>query len=302
MTVSKSLAAACLSLLLSVSAAAGTLVENKTQWNGFVRYYSVYVPTALPANAPMVLFLHPTQNGGPTSPPWTSNPNLWEPLAEKNKFLLVYPVSTYNPRSDQWYWECNFFDFSFPVSPDDSGYLRNLVTTLTAQYHINPKEVFVSGMSSGGYMAHRVGTDSSDLVAAIAPVSGPIWVQPDGQTQSPLPPAQPISVIEFHGTLDNDVPYCGGTGREAWKELGNTVASTQQSIDYWVSSNACLKRSTTQTTCTASNLPNPHFTGLTASSCNGNVEVQFVPEAGVGHVWVRGTETTIWQFFSTHGR
>ncbi len=303
MTMRKFLTFACLFLLLPLSAsAAGTLIRTRTKWNGIVRLYSVYVPDGLPANAPMVLFLHSTQNSPANTPPWVSLPAYWEPLASKNKFLMVWPVSTYNTRSAQWYWDCNFFDFSFPLPPDDVGYIRNLIGTLTAQYQINPKRVFVTGMSSGGYMTHRVGTELSDLVAAIAPVSGPIWVQPESQSQTPPAPIQPVSVIEFHGTLDGNVPYCGGTNRQAWKETGNSVASTQDSVDYWIASGACQHRSTTQPICTSNNQPNPDFPGLDATQCANNTEVKFVPEVGYGHVWVRGTESVIWNFFATHGR
>jgi len=297
----KLLTCTCL-LSVSVSAAAGTVIKSRTKWNGITRYYAVYVPQNLPANAPMVLFLHGTQNTSANQPPFVSLPSYWEPLADKNKFLLVWPVSTFNTRSNQWYWDCDFFDFSFPVAPDDVGYLRNLIASLSAQYQINPKRVFVTGMSSGGYMTQRVGFELSDLVAAIAPVSGTIWVQPQSQTKTPPPPVQPVSVIEFHGTLDDNVPYCGGSGRTAWKEPGNTVASTEDSTQYWVAANVCHQVSTNQPTCTRGRQPNPDFTGLVASSCSKNVVVEFVPEVGVGHLWVKGTESVIWDFFASHGR
>lgn len=289
-------------LLLPISAsAAGTTVKNRTTWNGITRFYAVYIPQQMPVNAPMVVFLHGTQNGNPDNPPWLQQPAEWKNLADKNKFLMVWPVSTFNTRSNQWYWDCNFFDFSFTAAPDDVGYLRNLITTLAKQFQTDPKRVFVSGMSSGGYMTQRVGVELSDLVAAIAPVSGTMWVQPDSDDQSPATPAQPVSVLEYHGTVDPDVPYCGGSKRLAWKETNNTVASTQDTLSYWVSANACSRRSTTQPTCIG-NKANAAFTGLDATGCLNGVEVKFIPEVGVGHVWVHGTGTPIWKFFSTHGR
>src|SRR5262249_24929945 len=158
------------------------------------------------------VFLHGTQNGGADSPPWIQLPGEWKPLADAKKFLMVWPCSTYNPRSDQWYWDVDFFDFSFAQTPDDIGYLRNLTTNLMTQYHVDPKRVFVTGMSAGGYMTQRVGVEMSDLVAAIAPVSGTLWVQPDAGDQSPILPTHPVSVLEFHGEKDNAVPFCGGSG------------------------------------------------------------------------------------------
>jgi polyhydroxybutyrate depolymerase len=290
-------------LLLPASAsAAGTLVKGKTTWNGISRIYAVYIPQGMPANAPMVLFLHATQDGGPTNPPWMSQPTTWEPLADSHKFLMVWPVSTYNLRSGQWYWDSDFVDFSFNSEPDDIGYLRNLITSLAAEYRTNPNRVFVSGMSAGGYMTQRVGSELADIVAAIAPVSGPIWAQPETQSQNPSLPSRPISVIEFHGTVDQNVPYCGGSHRTVWKEPGNTIASTQESINYWVAANGCSKLSTSEPVCTSNQGANPKFAGLQATNCMNGVEVQFVPELGYGHVWVPGTETIIWRFFAAHGR
>lgn len=302
MHTGKNLLVALALLLLPISAsAAGTVFKSTTTWNGITRYYAVYVPQGMPVNAPMVLFLHSTQNGKPTLPPWVQEPQEWKNLADKNRFLMVWPVSTFNTRSNQWYWDCNFFNFSFLVPPDDMGFLRNLITTLTKQYQTNPKRVFVSGMSSGGYMVQRVGVELSDIVAAIAPVSGTIWVQPDGDDESPSIPAQPVSVLEYHGTVDPDVPYCGGSKRLAWKETNNTVASTQTTLSYWVSANSCSNLSTTQPTCVG-NKANAAFTGLDATGCLNGVEVKFVPEIGVGHIWVHGTAASLWSFFSTHGR
>ncbi len=305
MLTRKHLLFAIVLLLLPAAASAagtGTLIKSKTKWNGLVRLYSVYVPQGMPLNAPMVLFLHSTQNTGANNPPWVSLPGEWESVADANKFLMVWPVSTYSTRAGQWYWDCDFFDFSFAVAPDDAGYIRNLITTLAAQYHTNPNRVFVTGMSSGGYMTQRVGFELSDIVAAIAPVSGPIWIQPETQDQEPLTPSRPLSVIEFHGTVDKNVPYCGGTNRMAWKEAGNTVASTQDSMNFWVAANACSKLSTAQTTCTSNYQVNPSYPGLDATGCLNGVEVEFVPEWGYGHVWVPGTESIIWRFFATHGR
>ena len=91
---------------------------------------------------------------------------------------------------------------------DDSGFLRNLIVTLTAEFRVNPNMVYVAGFSSGAQMAERVGVEISDLVAAIIPESG----QMEGQQAAPPPvlvpgnALQPVSVQEWQGTLDTGLP------------------------------------------------------------------------------------------------
>ncbi len=79
-------------------------------------------------------------------------------------------------------------DSAFLAPPDDSGFLRQLIINLTAQYDVNPKQVFVAGFSSGGQMAHRVAVEISDLVAAVVIGSGTIV----GQTARP-----PITCLDL---------------------------------------------------------------------------------------------------------
>ena len=103
----------------ALASSTGTIVKSTMTWNGITRYYAVYIPKGLPSNAPMVAFLHATMIGNPKAPPYLALSWEWEPQADQQKFLLVYPISTYNTRAGEWYWDCDFFDFSFGTPPDD---------------------------------------------------------------------------------------------------------------------------------------------------------------------------------------
>ena len=163
----------------------GTMV-----WDGITRYYRVYVPSGLPANPALLVMLHATNLNPGTSPPTRVNYG-WQTFADTYKFILVQPTSTYNSKSGQWNWNAYYLSEAFTAAevgtctvppatdcPDDAGFLRNLIVILTAQYSVNPKQVFVAGMSSGAMMAERVGVELSDLVAAIIPASGQIVDSP----------------------------------------------------------------------------------------------------------------------------
>ena len=274
-------------------------VDYTMQWQNVTRYYAVYVPLNIPQNPPMLLMLHGTKFN--STPPINLNWG-WQTLADKNGFILVQPASTYDPVTNAWNWNAYYLDNAFPGSPapDDSGFLRQLITNLAAQYNVNPKQIYVAGFSAGGLMAHRVGVEISDLVAAVAPISGPIVGQPVPPVTMPGPPVAPISVQEWHGTADTGVPPCNN-GVVKFNKLKVTLATVDQSFNYWVQNpvNACTQLQTQQTLCT-NGLPTPGMTGNDATGCTNNVEVQFVWEQNVGHIEDQANNAARWQFFATH--
>jgi len=287
-----------LSFSLPATATSG-LVKRTASWRGIKRYYAVYTPKKMAPTPAMVLFLHSTSQNSATNPPYYEMVP-WEQLSEKYGFVMVWPISSYNPTFKQWYWDVYETDTTFNVNPDDSGYLRWLITTLQAQYGVSANNTFVTGMSSGAFMAHRAATDMSDLIAAIAPASGMIDVHPIGQHFLPPQPVQPVSVFELHGDEDTVVPYCGGSGW-FWGGLHDSLPSIDDTVNFWISANTCTNRSTTQDLCTNGE-PTKGVNGLDATGCNDGVEVLFVREVGMGHTWPKGTEAKVWAFFQQHQR
>ena len=244
---------------LTQTVGGGTYVQSSMTWDGMTRYYQVFVPTVMPPTSPaMVIMLHGTRST-PTFDPTavTSLEWGWESIADKNSFIVVQPASTWNPQTEQWNWNAYFMDAAFPVQacgakdcPDDSGFLRQLIINLTAQYNVNPNMVFVTGMSSGGQMSERVGVEISDLVAAISPSSG----QMEGQ-HSPPPPllapdnaVAPISVQEWHGFPDTVLPECN-YGTTLYSGVTDTLDTVDNTFNYWVQQNSCKTLQTAQPLC-----------------------------------------------------
>jgi len=300
------------SAVLGQAVQAGTFIASTMTWDGVTRYYEVYLPVNLPANPPMLLMLHGTKFMVPPSNPSTLVWG-WQPIADQYGFILVQPASTYDPKSGQWNWNSYFMDAAFPASesgtctvtsttscPDDSGFLRQLIINLTAQYNVNPNAIYVTGMSSGAQMTERVGVEISDLVAAIAPVSG----QMEGQQAAPPPvlvpgnAVAPISVQEWHGTLDTELPPCN-YGTTVYSNVTFYLDTVDDTFNYWGAQNSCTTLQTTQPLC-LNDAPNPNVTGNLATGCTNNVAVQFIWEENVGHVWNSKNNTAIWQFLAAH--
>lgn len=292
----------------------GTTLDETMTWDGVTRYYQLFIPTALSANPPMLLMLHGTTFEAPPANPSTKE-WYWESVADEFGFVLVQPASTYNASTNQWNWNSYFMDAAFTAAevgtctsppatscPDDAGFLRQLIVNLTSQYNVNPDMIFVTGFSSGAQMTERVGVELSDLVAAIAPTSG----QMEGQQAAPPPvlaPASvvaPISVQEWHGTVDTELPPCN-YGTTVYSKVTYYLDTVDDTFNYWVQQNACTTLQTTQTLCTDGEAT-AGLSGNVATNCgsNSNVEVQFIWEQNVGHTWTSGNNTSRWLFLSAH--
>jgi poly(3-hydroxybutyrate) depolymerase len=284
-------------------------------WDGVTRYYSLFVPGVLPAKPPMLMMLHATRFAVPPDNPSTWDWS-WQNLANQYGFIVLQPASTYNASSGQWNWNSYFMDAAFTPAevgsctsppatacPDDAGFLRQLIVNMEgAPYNIDPNQVYVAGFSSGAQMAERVGVEISDLVAAIAPTSGELV------NQQPAPPpvlvpgnsvATPISVQEWQGTEDTELPPCN-YGTTNYSGVIYYVDTVDDTFNYWTQQNQCTTFQTTQTLCTDGS-PTQGLSGNIATGCTGsNTEVQFIWEQGVGHSWLPGNNATRWLFLSAH--
>ena len=308
---------------LSQTVNTGTSIDSSMAWDNITRYYEVYLPAVLPANPPMVLMLHGTQTtistGSDPEPVITLNWG-WQPVADRYGFILVKPASTYDPKTHQWNWNAYFMDAAFPYAqgcgaqdcPDDSGFLGQLIQNLIAQYNVNPNMVYIAGFSSGAQMAERVGVDLSNLVAAIAPASGQLEGQQAAPPPvfSPTPPNSPISVQEWHGTLDEGLSPCN-YGTTKYNAVTFYLDTVDDTFKYWSgpNANACTEFQTTQTLClndapnNANDAPTPGLPGLTgniATGCTNNVTVQFIWEPNVAHSWQQQYNTARWLFFASN--
>ena len=294
----KSIYSLTLFLALSISAFATPCASTvyQTTWKGRTRQYMICVPAGLPANPAMVFYLHGTSDG--TVAPWQAI-DQWSEIAIENNFIVVFPESTLNTFNDGWwYWDAYDLDFAFyPNPPDDAGFLRNLIEILSAQYSANPTEIFMTGLSSGALMTQRMGVTSPDLLAAIAPVSGQLYMRQmtDGWTAPPKPFAK-ISVLEMHGDADADLPYCGNTPHyNNWDLTGMTLPSVDVDMNFWLAANGLPANR--KPLCTAG-APSAGVDGV--DEVGNGVEVQFVREIGVGHVWPSADYQTVWSFFAAH--
>lgn len=148
-----------------------------------------------------------------------------ERLAESRGFLLVAPNATQDARGFR-----SWRPHPFAKAPFDREYLHALLQKVKLTHAVDPARVFVFGFSQGGHMAHRVGCDAADEIAALVSVAGQAATDP-----ADCLPARNISALQVHGTLDEAIHYDG----DVTEPISPNVPSAHQTIAVWGRVNGC---------------------------------------------------------------
>jgi len=243
---------------------------------GVQRAYVIVRPAAVdPAHpAPLVVALH----GYTLNSAWMESNTGFDQEGSRAGFVVVYPQGIKN----SW----NAGACCGHNTGNDVVFIRDLIDRLVGYGGVDPRRVFVTGMSNGAAMAQRVACELADRVTAVASVSGSLLVDP-------CVPSRPISVLEIHGIDDSVIPFRGGF-TSGLGEFPSTmsVMETWERVDGCADSPAVTRSGITTIT--------------TWGGCRGGAIVALDAITGGNHVWfgpkyARGepdaTQTT-WDFFS----
>jgi polyhydroxybutyrate depolymerase len=156
----------------------------------------------------------------------------YERLADQHGFTVIYP----NSYSSDWNDCSKIGDFSVNgVEVDDVGFLNSLVDKLVRENSVDPKRVFATGVSSGGFMSMRLALESSSRFRAIAAVSANVPAPENFKCKSVK---GGTSVMIMDGTKDPLVPYSGGeVSLLGLFYKGGTVLSASESGQYFAEHN-----------------------------------------------------------------
>ena len=237
---------------------------------GTLRGFFLHVPTGYDGTTPMplVIALH---GGDPIRMAQTTH---LSEKADDEGFIVVYPAGRGDPMA--WYSRDRF-----PAGfEDDVTFIRDLIEQLETRLAIDPLQVFATGHSNGGGMAHRLGCDLADRIVAIAPVGGA------HSLGDACEPVQPVSVYAIHGRLDTIVPFAGrpdvSTPLPQWAADWAAVNDCRGGLDIDQSQDDVTIRTWTE--------------------CESDTEVVLVLLHDVGHFWPPGATDSIWAFFAAHPR
>lgn len=273
-------------------------VSTSLNFGGRTRTYITHLPTAISAQQkfPLVIVLH----GGGGSAESVARQTGMSAKADKENFIAVYPNGTGRFDDKLLTWNSgNCCGYALDEKVDDAGYLRALILQMQTQYPIDAKKIYATGISNGGMMSYRLACEASDLVAGIALVAGAL--------NNECKPANPVSVIAFHGTADENVPYHGGVGSQRADPHERVDKSVAFAMNFWSSQDRCspvLQRSE------EGNVVRDEYSG-----CVGNTSVVLYTLKGGGHAWPGGDRMALfldppfkeisatnvmWEFFNAH--
>lgn len=190
---------------------------------------------------PLVMFLHSYTTTGATGV--AEMFGTFSAIADNAAFphgaFLVAPDGTIDNGGKRFWNASTACCDQDPHNPDDDTYLSGLIEeVIAAGYPIDTSRIFVIGRSNGGFMANRIACGHSSRVTAIVDVHG---AGPNGTDYLPGPvacaPANRVSLLHLHGTLDTTVPYAGGvvtavSGMAAAPSAAATAAG-------WATRNGC---------------------------------------------------------------
>jgi polyhydroxybutyrate depolymerase len=210
--------------------------------------------------APLILALHFASGTGAQMEQATR----YTPEAARSGFAVAYPTASEN----------NFWSID--------GDLDKLSQTLDAVERvacIDPRRLYVSGISNGGFVGTVLACRMAGRIAAAA------LFAPGVNGIGDCSPARPISVLEVHGTSDPIVPY---------RDIPAFVAG-------WAKRDGCASRSTQQqrsTTVTIFRWP----------GCRGGAQVEHLRLTRGKHIELlpqlraAGVDParTAWSFLRTH--
>ncbi len=227
--------------------------------------------------APIVILLH----GGGGNPENAVNMTQFDAVAAREGLIAVYPGGTGGlPGGKILTWNATHCcAYAMRNKVDDVAFISAIIDRLVSSGRADPARVYVTGMSNGGMMSHRLGRELSAKITAIAPVVGAVFGD-----EPPPQGAMPAFIIV--GAEDRTVPAAGGplglqrdVLRSGPAAEDRPVSPARAQADYWVSANGCGAPKTSR---------DPASRQTLWAGCRSGADVVFVEVANNGHAWPGG--------------
>jgi len=283
-----------IAVLLTAGTARATLGPGDTSGititvGTLARTYDVHVPPGYDGTVavPLVLDLHGYSGTGSIE----ATLSHWAAVADAQGFIVAFP-NGYGPVGQMSWNSGTCCDPAKAAGVDDVAFMRAIVADVGANAHVDLRRVYVTGLSNGGFMSHRLACEAADVFAAAAPVAAPLGLDPVTSCQ----PVRPIPLLQFSGLGDQVVPYAGGP-TSVFPDV--IVIPALDSYAYWASVDGC--------SATGAFLDLGNGASLrTGTGCAGGVEVGLYSINGnlfMGHILYGNSDgidvpQRIWEFFS----
>ncbi len=314
----------CISALLALSACAvlpSVPYPKSDILGGFPhggrnRTYRLHLPVGDHSRKPFPLLIVLHGGGGSGEKMEELTLGGFNRLADAEGFLVVYPDAVHYPFAKPNWNDGREVD-KYPAhrdDVDDVGFLTALIDRLADRYRIDRRRVYATGASNGAIMAFRLACESSDRIAAIAPVIGSMAENLAGKCT----PTHPVSVLMINGTNDPLVPWDGGDVRFGRQRLGRVIP-VRDAIRFFVRHNRCDPWPGITTMPDVDPSDGTRAVRETYAWCREGTDVSLYRIEGGGHTWPGGYQyappsvvgrtsrdidgcRVIWEFFRDKSR
>jgi len=249
-----------LALLITAPLAYAAEGQSRTLTSGGVdRTYLVYRPATLArtTEVPLVIMMH----GGFGNGAQAERSYNWDEKADQEGFVVAYPDGI----GRSWNAGSTCCGHAARDKVDDVAFITDLIKTISHDENINPKRVYLTGMSNGAAMSYRYACEGTYPIAAIGPISGSFSYT--------CAKPHPVSVMEIHGADDKNIPLAGGQGSKGVSKV--EWLPVKQSIDWFRTANNCQPPESQQN----------GGVQVSTSSCAEGHQVILITIEGAGHQW-----------------
>ncbi len=264
----------------------------------FDRAFSVRVPSRWDGAAPLPVIVAFHGGGGNrlsaesvTCPNGEAgDPNGLTAIANAAGYAVVLPdgtglrplrnVRSWNAGGGTDGWQC-VSRGACQQGVDDGAFFDQLLVELARVVPIDARRVFLTGLSNGGAISHRLACERPSVVAAIATVGGTNqYTAAGGRCAARVP------VLAIHGSDDPCWGYETGTAACAFLEAGRKVG-VDASMEGWRARNGCSE-AFTDAPLDDTRADNTRATRRTWTGCAAALER--IRVEGGGHTWPGGNQ------------
>ncbi len=259
--------------------------------------YLVFVPASYrgAAKVPLVVVLH----GCSTTASQQAVASGYAQVAEQRRFIVLYPDVDPADLAHGGCWKGIWDPGAEGRGRGDAGAIAAMTRAVVGTWRIDPRRVYVIGISAGGFESSILGASYPDVYAAIGIHSGAAYMGVDlgclaeGESRSTTATlaraalgamaahARVMPVIVFHGDQDKVVPYrCGEQALHQWLDTDNLVLEREHRAPV-LGRGAAVRRGVVPRGRT--------YTVVSYPDGQGCAVAQFWTIHGMGHAWSGGS-------------
>jgi len=208
---------------IAVSTAVFAQQKNESiKVDGLKREFITYLPEGLSKadKSPVIISLHGRLGTAIRQMKFAD----FKPIADRDKVIIVCPQGVDRSWNDGRGTPAN------SKGINDVKFIDQLITYIINTYNADPRRIYVTGMSNGGFMTSRLACELNNRIAAIAVVAASMDEDMGYQ------PTKPMPAMYIQGTKDPLVPFAGGVMK---KGAGGSIYGHEEVLKKWAAIDHC---------------------------------------------------------------